>query len=99
MNDQQVFPTVDNAWKPNMPLNVLNVNVPAPTQDSLIPSVNEIQCPENLPLDGMFAIKRTYQPSVLRRKRKHGFLKRLRTVSGRRTLKDRKQKKRSRLSA
>ncbi|KAM9998937.1 hypothetical protein ACTFIZ_002512 [Dictyostelium cf. discoideum] len=34
-------------------------------------------------------LKRTYQPSVLVRKRRHGFLKRMSTVGGRRIIKER----------
>mmetsp|Transcript_12025 Transcript_12025/g.17098 ORF Transcript_12025/g.17098 Transcript_12025/m.17098 type:complete len:178 (-) Transcript_12025:93-626(-) len=42
-------------------------------------------------------IKRTYQPSIIRKRRKTGFLERQRTVGGRRTLKRRIAKGRSRL--
>ena len=44
-------------------------------------------------------IKRTFQPSILRKKRKHGFLKRHKSVGGRRVLKRRKHKGRARLGA
>ncbi|GKY99800.1 hypothetical protein MPSEU_000933800 [Mayamaea pseudoterrestris] len=42
-------------------------------------------------------IKRTFQPSIIRKKRKTGFLVRQRTVGGRRTLNRRRHKGRMRL--
>jgi len=45
------------------------------------------------------AVKRTYQPSKLVRKRRHGFRARSATVAGRKILANRRSKGRAKLSA
>jgi large subunit ribosomal protein L34 len=42
-------------------------------------------------------MKRTFQPSVVRRKRNHGFRARMRSVGGRKVLRARRTKGRARL--
>ncbi len=44
-------------------------------------------------------MKRTFQPKTLQEKKEHGFMKRMKTKSGRKILKARRAKGRKKLSA
>lgn len=97
--DSETFPggTKPRTW--NTPLDI--VDQWNSESNVILPPFLEFDEIEYRPATDMvdiMCIKRTFQPSLIRRKRKWGFLVRMRDRNGRKVINRRRHKKRTRLS-
>jgi len=79
--------------------NVTNNNINIGKVSQNVEADESAAAPADLLDTSVWYQKRTFQPSLIRRKRKHGFLKRVRTSSGRKILNHRRRKGRRSLCA
>jgi large subunit ribosomal protein L34 len=92
-SNSSVVHNIENDTQMNQLKSITFNQTQVPTQ---IPSCS-INHEDHLINQNIFNIKRTFQPSLIRMKRKHGFLARARTKDGRHILNRRRRKGRKRL--
>lgn len=75
----------------------MNAGIESPVAYQMNMFIPLVSVSSNIFSEWIMWIKRTFQPSIIRKRRKHGFLERQRSVGGRRVLKRRMAKGRARL--